>query len=302
MGWNTEEYDTVVEDVEEILDTNCDVYIKRMEYYLAQQDYEQAYAECEQYLSLDGNHGIYMLMRLCIKDVYDGKKSIYCRIDRTRLNVHVIQGESLKFYINRADASVNELKDMLMGTVKYIGDVLGLSSIYDELVDIYAENRSLIKTAKTVDKAIKESIAIMQSIDPDDKLGKIAALKQVVYDGDYEEEYRQSILDVILDAILWIVDKISVELKVWCGCDAKDDIVAEVENNIASYFKKSKWKSQSLSELTNLYKIANYTESLAEHIKYQMDSGDSVIENALSKRSDWGTLATRKVDGNDILS
>lgn len=55
-------------------------------------------------------------MKRSIKDVQDGKLSVDYKIDRIKLNVHVIQGESLEFYVDRADASVNELKDTLKST------------------------------------------------------------------------------------------------------------------------------------------------------------------------------------------
>ena len=48
-------------------------------------------------------------------------------VENIKDNVKAVAGETREDFVNRADASVNELKDMLMGTVKYIGDVLGLT-------------------------------------------------------------------------------------------------------------------------------------------------------------------------------
>ena len=160
-------------------------------------------------------------------------------VEEIKNNMKVAVGETREDFVNRADASVNELKDTLMGTVKYIGDVLGLSSVYDELVDIYTENRGVVKTAQTIDKAIKRRIAIMQSIDPDDKLGKVAALKQVVYDGDNEEEYTQSIFMASAKAIVWIVKKVSRKLRDWkiFSTDAEENILGEIGANIANCFR-----------------------------------------------------------------
>lgn len=181
------------------------------------------------------NNNITIKNNTNIKEVIGMKVNV----ENIKNNVKAVAGETREDFVNRADASVNELKDMLIGTVKYIGDVLGLSSVYDELVDIYTENRGVIKTAQTIDKAIKRRIAIMQSIDPDDKLGKVAALKQVVYDGDNEEEYTQSIFMASAKAIVWIVKKVSRKLRDWkiFSTDAEENILGEIGANIANCFR-----------------------------------------------------------------
>lgn len=298
MAWDIE--DIQVESVEEILDTNCDVYIKRMEYYLSEQDFANAYAECEQYLSLGGVHGIYLLMKQCIKNVQDGRMLIYCKIDIARLHVHVIQGESLEFYINRADESVNELKDILMGTVKYIGDVLGITPLYDELVDIYAENRNLIETAKTVDKAVKSTIAILKDIDPDDKLGKVATLKQVVYDGDYEEEYTQSIFMSIAKAIIWIGKKIGDELRKWFGMELENDILDEISVNVANCFKgisNSDINMGKASGSLSIY-LASYVKTVSAKLMYS-NLEINAIADALHKFGKWEEIRLRKIEDDE---
>lgn len=154
-------------------------------------------------------------------------------------NVKAVVGETREDFVNRADTSVNELKDMLMGTVKYIGDVLGMTSLYNEIVDIYKSNRGIVKTALSVDKAIKRKIRMLKIVDPDDKLGKVAALKQVVYDGDYEEEYTQSIFMSAAQTIVWIAKKVSRKLRDWkiFSTDAKENILGEVGANIANCFR-----------------------------------------------------------------
>lgn len=300
MAWDIE--DIQVESVEEILDTNCDVYIKRMEHYLSEQDFTNAYAECEQYLSLGGVHGIYLLMKQCIKNVQDGRMLIYCKIDIARLHVHVIQGESLEFYINRADESVNELKDMLMGTTKYIGDVLGLTGLYNEIVDIYTEKRSLIKTAKTVDEAIKRRISVLSKIDPDDKLGKVATLKQVVYDGDYEEEYTQSIFMSIAKAITWIGKKIGDELWKWFGMEMENDILDEISVNVANCFKGISNSDINMGKASGSLPVylASYIKTLSAKLMYS-NLEINAIADALHKSGKWEEIHLRKVDDESDL-
>ena len=160
-------------------------------------------------------------------------------VEEIKNNMKVVAGETREDFVNRADASVNELKDTLMGTVKYIGDVLGMTGLYNELVAIYTSNKGVIKTAQSIDKAVKRRIEMLQIVDPDDKLGKVAALKQVVYDGDNEEEYTQSIFMASAKAIVWIAKKVARKLRDWkiFSTDAEDNILGEIGANIANCFR-----------------------------------------------------------------
>ena len=158
-------------------------------------------------------------------------------VEEIKNNMKVAVGETREDFVNRADASVNELKDTLMGTVKYIGDVLGMTGLCDEIVDIYTSNRGVVKTAQSIDKAVKRRIRILKDIDPDDKLGKVAALKQVVYDGDNEEEYTQSIFMSAAKTIVWITKKVTRKLRKWFGVEAEDNILGEIGANIANCFR-----------------------------------------------------------------
>lgn len=298
-GWENSE-DIQVESVEEIIDTNCDVYIKRMEYCIEQLDFQSAYMECEHYLSLGGSHGIYELMKRSIKDVQDGKLSVDYKIDRIKLNVHVIQGESLEFYVDRADASVNELKDTLMGTVKYIGDVLGMTSLYEEIVDIYTSNRGVVKTAQSIDKAVKRRIRILQIIDPDDKLGKVAALKQVVYDGDNEEEYTQSIFMASANAIVWIAKKVARKLRDWFGVEAEEKILDEAGFNIANCFRAiSNWHTNVGKASGNMISYAVGAAMTACDRFMYSNLEINAIADALHKFGKWEEIRLRKIEDDE---
>lgn len=298
-GWENSD-DIQVESVEEIIDTNCDVYIKRMEYCIEQLDFQSAYMECEHYLSLSGSHGIYELMKQCIKDVQDGKLSVDYKIDRIKLNVHVIQGESLEFYVDCADASINELKDMLMGTVKYIGDVLGMTGLYSEIVAIYTSNRGVIKTAQTIDEAIKDTIAILKDVDPDDKLGKVAALKQVVYDGDNEDEYTQSIFMSAAKAIVWITKKVACKLRDWFGVEAEEKILDEAGFNIANCFRAiSNWHTNvgKASGSMISYAVGAAMTACDRFMYSNLDI--HAIADTLKKIGKWDEIHLRKLQDDD---
>lgn len=225
--------------------------------------------------------------------------NINSKIEEAKRNAKVFGEEATQDYVDRADASVNELKDMLMGTVKYIGDVLGLTGVYNELVNIYTEKRSLIITAKTVDKAVKRSIDIMQSIDPDDKLGKIAALKQVVYGEDGSEtEVRQSIFMSVAKAITWICKKVARKLCKWFGVDAENNILGEVGAKISSCF-------MSISNV--VINIGKATGSLLLYVgSFIIAAGVkaacfviSAIKGALTKLKEWGSIALQKIKHED---
>lgn len=298
-GWENSE-DIQVESVEEIIDTNCDVYIKRMEYCIEQLDFQSAYMECEHYLSLGGSHGIYELMKQCIKDVQDGKLSVDYKIDRIKLNVHVIQGESLEFYVDRADASINELKDMLMGAVKYIGDVIGMTGLYNSLVATYTSNRGVIKTAQSIDEAVKGDIEMLQIVDPDDKRGKVAALKQVMYDGDNEKEYTQSIFMSAAKAIVWIAKKVARKLRDWFGVEAEEKILDEAGFNIANCFRGiSNWHTAVGKASGNMISYAVGAAMTACDRFMYSNLDIHAIADALHKSGKWEEIRLRKIEDDE---
>ena len=225
--------------------------------------------------------------------------SINSKIEEAKRNAKVFGEEATQDYVDRADASVNELKDMLVGTVKYIGDVLGFSGLYDELVNIYTENRSLIKTAKTIDKAVKDTIEMLELVDPDDKLGKVAALKQIVYGEDGSEtEVRQSIFMSIAKAITWISKKVARKLRDWFGIDAENNILGEVGAKIASCF-------MSISNV--VINIGKATGSLLLYVgSFIVAAGVKAacfvicaIKGALTKLKEWGSIALQKIKHED---
>lgn len=298
-GWENSD-DIQVESVEEIIDTNCDVYIKRMEYCIEQLDFQSAYMECEHYLSLGGSHGIYELMKRSIKDVQDGKLSVDYKIDRIKLNVHVIQGESLEFYVDRADASINELKDMLMGAVKYIGDVIGMTGLYNSLVATYTSNRGVIKTAQSIDEAVKGDIEMLQIVDPDDKRGKVAALKQVMYDGDNEKEYTQSIFMSAAKAIVWIAKKVARKLRDWFGVEAEEKILDEAGFNIANCFRAiSNWHTAVGKASGNMISYAVGAAMTACDRFMYSNLDIHAIADTLKKKGKWDEIHLRKLQDDD---
>ena len=226
--------------------------------------------------------------------------NINSKIEEVKRNAKVFGEEATQDYVDRADASVNELKDMLMGTVKYIGDVLGLTGVYNELVNIYTEKRSLIKTAKTVDKAVKRSIAIMQSIDPDDKLGKVAALKQIVYGEDGSEtEVRQSIFMSVAKAITWICKKVARKLNKWFGVDAENNILGEVGAKISSCFMSISNVVISIGKATGSLLLYVGSFIVAAGVK-AVCFVISAIKTALSKLKEWGSIALQKIKHDDF--
>lgn len=226
--------------------------------------------------------------------------NINSKIEEAKRNAKVFGEEATQDYVDRADESVNELKDMLMGTVKYIGDVLGLTGVYNELVNIYTENRSLIKTAKTVDKAVKRSIAIMQSIDPDDKLGKIAALKQVVYGEDGSEtEVRQSVFMSVAKAITWICKKVARKLRKWFGVDAENNILGEVGAKISSCFMSISNVIVSIGKATGSLLLYVGSFIVAAGVKVACFV-ISAIKTALTKLKEWGSIALQKIKHDDF--
>lgn len=73
MAWSNNYSDVRVERVEEMVDTNPELYLERMEHFIALRKYEQALKECDAYLKFGGNKFIYDTNRQNIKDLMSGK-------------------------------------------------------------------------------------------------------------------------------------------------------------------------------------------------------------------------------------
>lgn len=226
--------------------------------------------------------------------------NINTKIEAVKENVKVFGEESTQDYVERADASVNELKDMIVGTTKYIGDVLGLTGLYNEIVDIYTEKRSLIKTAKTVDEAIKGMISILYKVDPDDKLGKVAALKQIVYgENGSETEVRQSVFMSVAKAITWICKKVARKLRKWFGVDAENNILGEVGAKISSCFMSISNVIVSIGKATGSLLLYVGSFIVAAGVKVACFV-ISAIKTALTKLKEWGSIALQKIKHDDL--
>ena len=217
------------------------------------------------------------------------------KIEEAKRNARVFGEEVTQDYVDRADASVNELKDIIVGTTKYIGDVLGITGLYNKIVDIYTEKRSLIKIAKDVDKAIKRRISVLSKTNSEDNRRKVAALKQVVYGEDGSEtEVRQSIFMSVAKAIIWICKKVARKLRKWFGIDAEHNILGEVGAKIASCF-------MSISNV--VIRIGKATGSLLLYVgSFIVAAGVkaacfviSAIKGALTKLKEWGSIALQKI-------
>ena len=224
---------------------------------------------------------------------------INSKIEEAKRNARVFGEEVTQDYIDRADASVNSLKDMIAGTTKYIGDVLGITGLYNEIVDIYTEKRSLIKIAKDVDGAIKRRISVLSKTNSNDNLKKVAALKQIVYGEDGSEtEVRQSIFMSVAEAIVWICKKVARKLRDWFGVDAENNILGEVGAKIASCF-------MSISNV--VINIGKATGSLLLYVGSFIVAADvkaacfviGAIKGALTKLKEWGSIALQKIKHED---
>ena len=225
--------------------------------------------------------------------------NINSKIEEAKRNARVFGEEVTQDYIDRADASVNSLKDMIAGTTKYIGDVLGITGLYNKIVDIYTEKRSLIKIAKDVDKAIKRRISVLSKTNSEDNLRKVAALKQIVYGEDGSEtEVRQSIFMSAAKAIVWICKKVARKLRKWFGVEAEQNILGEVGAKIASCFK-------SVSNV--VIRIGKATGSLLLYVGSFIVAATvkvacfviSAIKSALTKLKEWGSIALQKIKHED---
>lgn len=87
MAWSNNYTNVRVERVEEMIDTNPELYLERMEHFIALRKYEQALKECEAYFRFGGNKFVYDTSRQNIKDLMAGKAIVSTQTERKLLAI-----------------------------------------------------------------------------------------------------------------------------------------------------------------------------------------------------------------------
>ena len=158
-------------------------------------------------------------------------------------------GDDRKDFINRCDNAINDIKNNMAPILGIIDGALGLTSLKDEICSIMYETldgtkskNSFFKMAEECRKAINRKIAVISIVDPDDKLGKIAALRYLIAEDAEGNKIigTQSIWMSFAKTIVWICKKVHRKLtkwfEVWFKIDPEENIFGAVGSSIAKVF------------------------------------------------------------------
>lgn len=154
-------------------------------------------------------------------------------------------GDDKDDFVNRCDSAINEIKDAMGPVLFVLDEALGCSALkeeictimYDTLGDAKSEN-GFFKMARKCRETIERKIKLISLVDPDDKLGKIAALRTFIEEDEEGNKLyeTQTIWTVFAKTICTICRRVSRKLKDWFGVDAESNVFGSVGASIAQVF------------------------------------------------------------------
>ena len=137
-----------------------------------------------------------------------------------------------------------------------LDDALGCTALKEEICVIMYDTlngatsaNSFFRMATKCREAVDRKIKLISMVDPDDKLGKIAALREL--QGDYTDNgdfvkytdedgndiiVTQSIWMAFAKAIVWVCKKVTRKLRKWFGVKAEENVFGAAGASIAQAF------------------------------------------------------------------
>lgn len=162
-------------------------------------------------------------------------------------SVKIHAGEDKESLINRCDGSINNIKDAMEPVLEVLDDALGCTALKEEICEIMYDTLNGVKSQKGFFRmaqkcraAIDRKIRLLSIVDPDDKLGKIAALRTFLGEDEYGDKIveTQTIWTVLAKSLVWVCKKVSRKLKSWFGTESESNIFGAVGASIAQAFAK----------------------------------------------------------------
>ena len=166
-------------------------------------------------------------------------------IKNAKSSAKVHLGDDKEAFVNRCDDAINDIKNNINPILTIIDDALGLSvlkericSIMYDTLDGTKSKNGFFKMAEECRKATENMIKSIAIADPDDKLGKVAALRYII--GEDAEGNKiigtQSIWEAFAKSIVWICKKIHRKLTKWFSVNEEENIFGAVGASIAGVF------------------------------------------------------------------
>ena len=162
-------------------------------------------------------------------------------------SARVHAGDDKEDFVNRCDSAINEIKDAMGPVLFVLDEALGCSALKEEICTIMYDTLGDTKTksgffkmAEKCRASISRTIKLISLVDPDDKLGKIAALRVLIEEDEEGNKIyeTQTIWAAFAKTICWICKKVSRKLKAWFGVDAESNVFGSVGASIAQVFAR----------------------------------------------------------------
>lgn len=164
-------------------------------------------------------------------------------------------GEDRQAFVDSCDKALDEIKNSLTPVLQVIDDATGATVLKEEICKIIyktvngAESkRDFFDMAKKIREKVDSGIEKLSKLDPEDKLGNIAKLREVnkvqtcfFEDGssiEEEEVYTQTIWMAFAKSIVWVCKKVIRKLRRWFGTNAETNVFGAVGAGIADAFSK----------------------------------------------------------------
>lgn len=157
--------------------------------------------------------------------------------------VHI--GDDKEDFINRCDDAINNVKNNMAPILGIIDGALGLSGLKDEICSIMYETlddatskNTFFKMAEKCRETINRKIEIISIVDPEDKLGKVAALRYLIAEDSEGNKIvgTQTIWMAFAKSLVWICKKVHRKLTKWFGTNPESNIFGSVGSSIAKVF------------------------------------------------------------------
>ena len=173
-------------------------------------------------------------------------------------NVKVQFGQEKEGFVNSVDASINEIKNHMQPVLDILDDAMGCSALKEEICEIIFNSTNNAKSqnsfftmAKKCRAAVQERIEFLKAIDPDDKIGSVAKLRELTTevrsekaeDGsevevEVEVLYTQTIWSAFASALVLVCKKVARKIRKWFGITADKNVFGVTGAAIANVFAK----------------------------------------------------------------
>ena len=165
-------------------------------------------------------------------------------------------GKDKEVFTENCDKAIDSIKNAMGPVLQGLDDIVGCSALKEKICRIIYKNKDInskngfFQMAEECRKAVEEQVKLFERIDPNDKLGKIAALKTYIQavDTDGNTVYvkddagkkiidtKQSIWSAFAKALVWVCKKVTRKLKRWFGVNEESNVFGAVGASIAQAF------------------------------------------------------------------